>query len=175
MLVFTGDINLTDWYFNAGFGIVIGKNDTFNSSKIWYNGTQTSTAYYNNTKTLTGYANTTSMVGKGLYPAAAYCREQSIEITYKTLLGYLLSKAECSILVSNNVEINNCLTIIGGIVKDFSTSNVYYTSTDNYNGGGHWYQAVNNKGESITLKFSGSPSIGTTKLKIIPVYYYPLI
>ena len=21
MLVFTGDINLTDWYFNAGFGI----------------------------------------------------------------------------------------------------------------------------------------------------------
>ena len=168
-----GVLVLTSALINAGFGIVIGKNDIFNSSTVWYNGTNPRTSYYKDLNKLTGYTNTTSMVGKGHYPAAAYCREQSIEITNKTLSGYLLSKGECSILANNNVEINNCLTIVGGISKDFSTANEYYTSTDNYNGGGHSYEAVNNKG--IVTSVVSNNGTGTAKLRIIPVYYYPLI
>lgn len=165
-----GVLVLTSALINAGFGIVIGKNDTFNSSTVWYNGTNPRDSYYRDVNKLIGYANTTSMVGKGLYPAAAYCREQSIEITNKTLLGYLLSKGECSILASNNIEINNCLTIVGGINKDFSTANEYYTSTDYYHAGGLWYQATNNKGKQTTV-VAGNDT-GKAKLKIIPVYYY---
>ena len=168
-----GVLVLTSALIKAGFGIVIGKNDTFNNSTVWYNGTDPRTSYYSDINKLNGYANTISMVGKGLYPAAAYCREQSIEITYKTLVGYLLSKGECSILASNNIEINNCLTIVGGINKDLSTKNTYFTSTDSYNGGAHWYLAVANTGiQSTVVTINGT---GTAKLKIIPVYYYPLI
>lgn len=170
-----GVLVLTSALIKAGFGIVIGKNDTFNSSTVWYNGTNPHKCYYNDVNKLIGYANTISMVGRGLYPAATYCREQSIEITNKTLSGYLLSRGECSILNSNNNEINNCLTIVGGINKDFSTKNTYYTSTDFFNGGGNWYQAVSNNDSVATVASGNGTNPGTAKLKIIPVYYHPLI
>lgn len=171
-----GVLVLTSALINAGQGIAIGKNDALNSSyNYWsYGRSQTlGSPRFPSKTTIVGHSNTVSMVGLGGYPAAEYLNSLTLSTDEMDMPGYLMCYLESTILVANNTEIAECLRTIGGVAKNFATSNIYYTSTDIATAPKISAVANNNTNKNFA-GMNTSNLVDPWKAAVIPVYKFPL-
>ncbi len=153
-----GVLILTSALINAGFGIVIGKDDQYVEKT--YNGTNyNSNNNMKSTTALVGYSNTALLVSDS-DQGAIWVYGMSLQL-HNTSSGYLPSLAEAVILRSNTEEINRCISIINGIL--IRTDHLYRTSTyiyDNY--------------VSRMYYASGTPNRDSSTFRTRPIYQFLL-
>lgn len=104
-----GVLILTSELINAGFGIVIGKEDVYVTKTRVYRVTVAS-----NTETgYNGVLYTEKLAGAN-DPAAVYCKDMVITLDNQVLLGFLAAYNEAAIIHRNREEIRMCLYTING-------------------------------------------------------------
>ena len=152
-----GILVLTSALINAGFGIVLGKNDAYNSNTRVYVVTTTATETGYN-----GYNYTNILANAGDAPAVR-CKNAMLELDDQTLTGFLPAFNEALIIQSNRQEISLCIAAIGGVELRYDG----YWSTSSA-------RDYTNIGQRFRLATGGYVSAGTSQLTR-PCYIYPIV
>lgn len=153
-----GVLVLTSALINAGFGIVIGKNDTYNANTRVYVATVSSA-------TETGYNgyNYTNILANANDAPAVRCKNATLELDEQTLVGFLPSYNEAAIIHTNRQEISLCIAAIGGvtIIYDGSWST---SSARDYSNIGQRFRSA-----------AGSYIYPSNSQPTRPCYRYPIV
>lgn len=154
-----GVLVLTSALINAGFGLILGKNDNYASGgRMSYSDWSS----LNSKTALRGLQNTELLLPTNV-TAITNTYAKKIATDFGDLQGYMPAFAEAQILQNNQVEINNCLRLLSGILLDIAGS--YVTST--YYSGGYlafcWYYAN-----------GGGARADKNTYKYRPVYQFPV-
>lgn len=152
-----GVLILTSELINAGFGIVIGKEDVYVTKTRVYCATVAS-----NTETgYNGVLYTEKLAGAN-DPAAVYCKDMVITLDNQVLLGFLAAYNEAAIIHRNREEIRMCLYTINGTAIEYTGGWSTSSCKDYMNIGARFRSAAGGY-----LSTGGNHSIR-------PCYKYPL-
>lgn len=153
-----GILIITSTLINAGFGIVLGKNDAYNSNTRVYVGTVTS----NTESGYNGYNYTMILANAGDAPAIR-CKNAMLELDEQTLSGFLPSYNEAAIIHANRQEISLCITAISGVELRYD-GNWSTSSARDYMNIGRRFRFAN----------GGYVEAGNSQLTR-PCYIYPIV
>lgn len=161
-----GVLLLTSGLINAGFGLIVAKDDVNENIAVSANTISLTTTDYTH---YVGKTNTESIYAQ--YPTQFNiinkAMAKSVEYGDKVSQGYVPSSAEGALLLANITEINELMRTIGGVVIPGSQSKAWTSSYVYYNYAKSFLTWKNNNSEAIAYQSGQS---GTLR----PIYQFPL-